>query len=271
MAWEEIERRAMPIADNTEDPEWRCRSFDGFLGKGESIRAVVADDAASLADLSLSMARLIGGLRAVMVAADNALGEGRNVATEVEVGGRLLRVERRWFMSPQFSLFHNERSPSAGEAEKFNCSWDVEYEISSPTGIWLRVGGTAVVGVVQYMEEIGFCEGGHPSNPYRVDPYIAAALLFGDIREETVKRWGERLSHMRCQELAEPPGMAAEEERCVALLQEAGDAGEVEARKARDTLQWIEDFRSRGRERERELRQLHCSRLQALSLLIQKE
>lgn len=131
------------------------------------------------------------------------------------------------------------------------------------------MGGNESAGVLQYMEEIAFCEGGHPSNPYRVDPFIAVAVLFGDIREECVQRWGERLSHLRQQEPQEPKAMAEEEHRCVTLLSEGGeDANGEEANTARETLQWIESFRKHKRERERQLLATHSQCLNELSLLV---
>lgn len=42
---EEIERRASPLEDKTDDPlTWRCRSSSGFLAPGESLKELLLAD-----------------------------------------------------------------------------------------------------------------------------------------------------------------------------------------------------------------------------------
>ena len=95
-------------------------------------------------------------------------------------------------MSPQYSLFFNEEKPHS----KWNEAWSCEYHFKNTLNMLeITIGGDQHQGVVHYIEWIGFCEGGHPANPYRVDPHIALATLTGLVTSETVSQAAAIFNH----------------------------------------------------------------------------
>ena len=105
--------------------------------------------------------------------------------------GEPIRVQKNWFMSPQYSLFYNDSVDS-----EYNEKWQHEYHfVNTRNNLEVKIGGDQYQGVVHYIEWVGFCEGGHPSNQYRVDPYIAIGVFTGDIYSNTIITYQEKLDY----------------------------------------------------------------------------
>jgi hypothetical protein len=97
-----------------------------------------------------------------------------------------LRAERVLMAGAQTSLFWNDDARIGDpEAERWNVEWRQEYMISNDTlGLSVTVAGDAGAGVLPWIRDLGFFEGGAATasreyNPYRVEPAIAYAVLAG--------------------------------------------------------------------------------------------
>ena len=124
----------------------------------------------------------------MMNVADNII-KGMNIPYDFTYKGNRLRVQKNIFMSPQYSLFYNENIKES----QYNESWNTEYHfINLDNHLEIKIGGNQEHGLVNYIKWIGFCEGGHPSNLYRVDPYILLGVLKGYIELKTITIFKER-------------------------------------------------------------------------------
>lgn len=167
------------------DPiEWRFRSADGFLGENESFENVILQDREKLEHIKETKESLANLIRNAMNESDKIIKERFNIPFIVNFNGHQLEVTKNWFMSPQYSLFYNENI----ENSIYNEAWQCEYIFKNiKNQLPLKIGGSQNCGIIHYIERIGFFEGGHPKNDYRVDPYLIIGVLTGKIYEETIK------------------------------------------------------------------------------------
>jgi len=90
-------------------------------------------------------------------------------------------VSKSFFCGHQYSLFYNEHAEDADEDE--NTTWNVEYLIRNERhpedSLHIKIGGDDTRGVISYIENYGFYEGGL-LNDYRVDPVVLQAVLTGN-------------------------------------------------------------------------------------------
>jgi len=72
----------------------------------------------------------------------------------------------------QFSLFRN------GDID--DSSWQEDYEITNQSipELTLLIAGNSTTGIVRYIEDYGFYEGGD-GNQYRIDPNVLVAVITG--------------------------------------------------------------------------------------------
>jgi len=186
---EEIERRACTIPDNTTDPDWQYRSFDGFLAPDESFKDVIKHDWGAVEVLGTSHSELAQQLRNIIsaVEAKRKIHKQGPMATvtiayspcserpDVRV---VLEVSRNIFAGYQYSLFYN----SSLERSVHNTKWNEEYiVVNTQLGLSIKISGNANVGIVDYIDRFGFYEGGDIRNPYRIDPHVLSAVITGKV------------------------------------------------------------------------------------------
>eukprot|EP01124_Arcella_intermedia_P007456 TRINITY_DN1456_c0_g1_i3.p1 TRINITY_DN1456_c0_g1~~TRINITY_DN1456_c0_g1_i3.p1 ORF type:complete len:268 (+),score=38.14 TRINITY_DN1456_c0_g1_i3:145-948(+) len=92
-----------------------------------------------------------------------------------------LTVGHRFFCGDQWSLFYNP-DVSDNESEK----WREDHFVSNSWGLSVCLAGGLKGGILNYIENYGFYEGG-VENEYRVDPNILYALLSGVLLPEVVQ------------------------------------------------------------------------------------
>ncbi|KAL6072390.1 TFIIS central domain-containing protein [Balamuthia mandrillaris] len=132
-----------------------------------------------------------------------------------------LRVTKDFFLGYQYSLFYNNNKREAAQAksstnkkektkkdkpdtkdeeeadDEAQWKWCVEYKFKNlNNGLKVCIGGDATAGVVRYIQNYGFYEGGGPSNAYRVDPSVLVAVLTGQ-RNEGALRWAEERAQLK--------------------------------------------------------------------------
>ena len=205
---DEVDRRCQLLEDRTQDAVcWRLRSASGFISDGTRLVDVLRKDwevvhhalGTTHTSLAAALAEVIEGARSMRA-------PGSLAPVELTFRGRSsssasrIRVESFVFNAPQYSPFM--RSPTAaatgkgslplepltvefrgdvrsagGAATATLCRqcWDTEHVLTNvESGVFVRV----AEGVVGFIDEIGFYEGGD-SNPYRVDPVVLWAVLYG--------------------------------------------------------------------------------------------
>lgn len=92
-------------------------------------------------------------------------------------------------MSPQYSLFWNEEIVDS----RWNEQWNCEYHFRNKSNnLEFLIGGNQDIGVIHYIEWLGFFEGGHPDNMYRLDPFVVMGCLTGIIQEDTIRIFSEQ-------------------------------------------------------------------------------
>ena len=94
-----------------------------------------------------------------------------------------LKVSRQIFNGPQYSLFWNESRKDS----VWNTQWSEEYVIlNERLGLEIKVAGNTTQGLVPFIEQLGFFEGGGVLNEYRVDPVLLVAILSGKCTKEVI-------------------------------------------------------------------------------------
>lgn len=205
---EEIDRRCHPLEDRTQDPAcWRLRSATGFIPDGAKLTDVLRRDWETVLHTLGTTHTELAALLAEVVATARSLRRPRSL-TPVEFafrGATRLRVESFVFNAPQYSPFIHDPSTATGKGDlplaplvvesaevpaandpappTLLCKqcWDTEHVLTNiDNGVSVRV----AEGVIGFIDEIGFYEGGD-SNPYRVDPLLLWAVLFGRPRDNT--------------------------------------------------------------------------------------
>jgi hypothetical protein len=182
----ELERRAKPINDNTTDETWNCRSFDGFLGEGEKLKNVLIADWQLVQSLNISHHWIAATIESVLMMTESKRSEmklGHMTPVMIEYQSdfpnskaQQLVVERKIYMGDQFSLFYNEDFPNSVLCKK----WNEEYIITNLTSkLSVIIAGNYEVGIVNFIEHLGFYEGGGSHNPYRIDPKKIFTLITG--------------------------------------------------------------------------------------------
>jgi len=172
-----------PLPDRTKDPEhWRQRSSAGFLtGSSPSLIDVMMDDWIRVAGvLGTSHTHIADVLRTLLSRVERA---GPEFVCEERCWFRpevnppvVLKLQRQRYNAPQWSPFGtlpmriNEKKDSADGKE--HC-WDEELIITNEA---LGLQMVVARGVIDFIDEIGFYEGGD-DNPYRVDPLLLIATL----------------------------------------------------------------------------------------------
>jgi hypothetical protein len=186
---EEIERRAKPLVDKTEDPlTWRCRSSCGFLGEHESFKDNLLTSFAQLQSLGTSNEELVFHLKAIIRRAEERRSDLKvgpsapisityspyplNGANEFDCHEYV--VEKILFMGSQQSLFYNPERKDAEWSE-----WKNDYKITNvKSNVSLNIAGNADCGIISYIEKYGFYEGGN-SNDYKLTPRSIVSVLLG--------------------------------------------------------------------------------------------
>lgn len=192
----EIESRAAPLEDKTDDPlRYRVRSSSGFLAPEESFLSRLKLDSETVLSLHVTHEHLAEQLESLLrQAADirKALGKGPDTPVLVAFEYRShpnesivtkpqhLVVSRRSYMGAQWSFFRNLTNESNPSPED-TLSWKEDHEIYNEQypDIVLHIAGGIATGICHYIGRYGFYEGGGDSNPYRVDPALLHRVLSG--------------------------------------------------------------------------------------------
>lgn len=211
---EEIEKRCEPLEDRSKSSDWKNRSSEGFLGRGEKLLPLIYSDSRDIttllgapgaAAIASSLRRIIGD------ATEIRKSRGLSAWCPVVIGPwrlshssppQSITVESMRFNAPQVSPFCPVRgsvsginpSPDFGETGLITAEteeerrfammaggpdgWDVDHVITNNE---VGVSITVAEGVIGFIGEIGFFEGGGDLNPYRVDPVLLSAVLGGTV------------------------------------------------------------------------------------------
>ena len=69
----------------------------------------------------------------------------------------------------------------------WNTQWNEEYTIENTIlKLKIKLAGNTENGIIQYIERLGFFEGGSTANDYRIDPTILMAILTGKVTEQAL-------------------------------------------------------------------------------------
>jgi len=190
---QEIERRAQPLLDKTQDAKcWKCRSFNGFLNNNQTFKECLIQDWETVYALGTTHVILANHLRAILSQAEEIrrnTKRGPDYTIQIKysakdiVGAKeqVLRISHRFYTGEQWSLFYNEQSSE--EIEK----WREDYYISNDAmGLSITLGGGLKGGIIFYIENYGFYEGG-TNNEYRIEPDKLVALLTGKMTSRVIK------------------------------------------------------------------------------------
>gem|GEM_PF-3127257 len=176
----EIERRARPGKDSDE----------GFLGRKDSMREVLADDLKTEYRIGTSRKELAKHLKRITLLAQGY----RREFFEMEYRGQPLWVSYAGTRGPQTSILDNS---ARDENNPDNRGWRHELQIENrKNGLHVLVGGNVeadggegvAYGLTGYIERHGFYEGGGRENPWRVDPAVLHAILTGQPATDELKR-----------------------------------------------------------------------------------
>jgi len=196
LSMEVIQHRARKISDNTTDPEWRYRSFDGFIGEDETFKDRLKKDWCMVQSIGCTHVQLAACLKKIIVDTEmirerEQYGLMRTINLAFNASGLLpccscttqsLTIFRHCFNGFQFSLFFNPLL----ESSPLNGKWKEEYTVENVhNGLQIRVAGNTHAGVIQYIESFGFYEGDE-SNPYRVNPHILFSVLTGIMDKQAI-------------------------------------------------------------------------------------
>lgn len=189
IAIEQIEKRGLPIHDNTTDVEWRFRSFDGFLAENESFKKILMDDWNLVQQLGVNNAELALHLKNIIQSVEEKRkSDNLGLMTPITVTyqakskhisakkAQQFHVTHQLFNGYQYSLFTN----SEVEDSPLNSKWNEEYIVqNTETHLQIKMAGNAKYGIVQFIELLGFYEGGGVYNAYRIDPELLLCILLG--------------------------------------------------------------------------------------------
>lgn len=232
LSLEQLTQRASPISDNTTDVDWRCRSFDGFLEEDETLQERLEKDwtivLEELNSTHLAVAELLKEVirEAKLLGTPQATLEFKGAwpTTTHRQGGlfgwinrsraQQLEVVQQSFIGEQYSLFYpvsldarpsgEEKAPLDDEEsedlwdgrDEERSKWRVEFTIrnlAAPDLLVLKIGGDDEKGVVGYIEDLGFYEGGL-LNEYRIDPHLLRATLCGEVTPQALEILQQRLA-----------------------------------------------------------------------------
>lgn len=175
---EQIEARARPGAF----------SQSGFIGKDESFIEVLKKDWETVESLKVTHEQLATHLKNIINCAqrykspyhNHANPEAFEYSSEdlkdflTEDGPQMVEVFLNYTRGQQDDLFE-PIDPTQREVDTPQ-GWNEEIVVKNPSnGIELRLN----TGILSYIREFGFYEGGGDENPYRVDPRKVMSLLTG--------------------------------------------------------------------------------------------
>jgi len=155
---------------------------------------------------------------------------------------QLLKITKTFYMGDQFSLFYNFEKDREGKQPKENQKWNVEYRIENlNNGVWILVGGTSTSGVIFYIEEYGFYEGGGVNNDYRVDPFSLYAVITGECRPEVLRIFEEKARVKDTQLLQEMnrDEKRQQELRDIILGKKKEDGGDKKKSIEEEEMEWL--------------------------------
>ncbi|PRP84260.1 hypothetical protein PROFUN_08280 [Planoprotostelium fungivorum] len=199
----EINRRSRPIHDNSTDPDWRYRSFAGFIGEDEDIIEVIKDDWKTVESLKTTHTALAASVRDA-----DGLGLMRSIDIQLDTPDHKkvqLIVHRQVFNAHQFSPFWNDSHKDS----PLNNQWKEEYTLENPS---LRFSCCIATGILDFIDRLGFYEGGGAANPYRIEPRVLHALLYGRVDDATLHIVKER-ERMSWSEMEEMQALSREEKK----------------------------------------------------------
>ena len=174
------------------------------MSPGEDFKSVLRSDWKIVTTLSATHGELAAHVRCIIEFAEAAKisYEGQIEYDATKCHNRMssrqqkpqpLKITKTFYMGDQFSLFYNFEKDRKGEQPKENQKWNVEYRIENlNNGVWILIGGTSTSGVITYIEEYGFYEGGGVNNEYRVDPFSLYAVITGECRPEVLGIYEEK-------------------------------------------------------------------------------
>jgi hypothetical protein len=184
---EEIERRAAPLPDKTQDSSWKCRSYEGFIGHGESFKELIKRDWQTVEQLRTTHQEIANNLKRLIDLVEETrnnenYGPMRAVTLQFlpsfanyNVEPQTLVVEHFIYNGYQQSLFYNEN-----ESSNLNTMWNEDYLITNEAlSLSIKIAGNTSQGIIKYIENFGFYEGGAPGNTYRIEPPLLLFTLTG--------------------------------------------------------------------------------------------
>jgi hypothetical protein len=179
---EEIEQRARPSSF----------SQSGFIGKEESFKDVLMKDWETVEKLNITHGELAAHLRRIISLAESSRRISMRASlgpiaieyktgdlkenTIISEGHQNLEVVLWSTKGMQDDIF----APKKNLQREVNtpCGWNEENIIRNiAMGIELRINS----GILSYIREFGFYEGGGEENPYRIDPKKVMTLLTGKL------------------------------------------------------------------------------------------
>lgn len=165
-----------------EEIERRCRpnsyAMSGFLGPNESFKAVLKKDWDTVESHNTTHEQLVNHLRNILKLAEKLQDEidlpSPDYHIHVEYNGQPLLVDLACTRGTQYDIFNpNNESERTVDTPKV---WNDENTIRhAKNGAKI----TVTTGVLSYIREFGFYEGGGDSNRYRVAPEAIMAILTG--------------------------------------------------------------------------------------------
>lgn len=168
---EEIERRARPD----------CYAMTGFLGPNESFKEVLKHDWETVEKHNTTHEELVNHLRNIIALAEKQQESASDLLPSpdhhlhVEYNGQPLLVDLWTTRGLQYDIFcaKNESERTVDTPK----SWNDDYVIRHATN-----GAKVIVttGVLSYIREFGFYEGGGNDNRYRIDPETVIAIVKGN-------------------------------------------------------------------------------------------
>jgi hypothetical protein len=204
-----IEERSRPcFVNNKSLPDWRCRSLTGFLGVTEKFLDCLRNDWIKVLNLGTTHYEFATHLRNILQTAEERRkkknwGPDHVVVVKYDVtavqwgtlksvglGPQRLTVSHYSYLGTQWSLFYNLSYNGTDQSDRTlsshchipydNLKWNEDYTIvNDAQQIEVTIAGGLRGGIINYIENFGFYEGGGPQNPYRVDPDKLFSLLTG--------------------------------------------------------------------------------------------
>eukprot|EP01117_Protostelium_nocturnum_P013514 TRINITY_DN5048_c0_g1_i1.p2 TRINITY_DN5048_c0_g1~~TRINITY_DN5048_c0_g1_i1.p2 ORF type:complete len:301 (+),score=123.72 TRINITY_DN5048_c0_g1_i1:86-988(+) len=213
---EELNRRCRPIDDNSSDAKWRFRSFEGFISQEEDLKGVLLNDWKIVCqEMGSSHEQIFSILDQIIRETEikrekENFGPMKSIAitfptqsfpqffatdpSKREDSTQDLLIHKQIFNGDQYSPFWNESiskidDKEVGDEDNLNVKWREEWIIEN---VYLGIKVKVAKGVLRFVKQLGFYEGGGHRNPYRINPILVASLSSGRVNAKVIKECEEQ-------------------------------------------------------------------------------